>query len=57
MKNKIQFPGLDMATVEILDLESLLSGKVGEGKRNQCVVLPANVPMVAHSLKRRNQNW
>ncbi|XP_045792753.1 root phototropism protein 3-like [Trifolium pratense] len=39
--------------MKILDCERVLDG----GKRNRCVVLPANVPMVADSLKRKNQNW
>ncbi|PNY02218.1 root phototropism protein 3-like, partial [Trifolium pratense] len=51
--NKFEFPGLDKTTMKILDCERVLDG----GKRNRCVVLPANVPMVADSLKRKNQNW
>lgn len=51
--NKFEFPGVDKVTMKILDCENVLSG----GKRNRCVVLPANVPIVADSLKRKNQNW
>lgn len=51
--NKFEFSGVDKATMKILDCENALSG----GKRNRCVVLPANVPIVADSLKRKNQNW
>ncbi|CAI8603403.1 unnamed protein product [Vicia faba] len=39
--------------MKILDSESVLS----RGKINRCVVLPVNVPIVADSLKRKNQNW
>ncbi|CAL5208569.1 unnamed protein product [Lathyrus oleraceus] len=39
--------------MKILDSETVLSG----GKLNRCVVLPVNVPIVADSLKRKNQNW
>ncbi|KAI4358076.1 hypothetical protein L6164_001979 [Bauhinia variegata] len=30
---------------------------VGSGKHNRCVVLPANVPILADFFERRNQNW
>ncbi|XP_058743455.1 root phototropism protein 3-like [Vicia villosa] len=39
--------------MKTLDSKSVLS----EGKLNRCVVLPVNVPIVADSLKRKNQNW
>lgn len=53
MKNSFQFPGLDgRKTLEYSE------GVLGRGKHNRCVVLPpANVPMVADSLERINQNW
>jgi hypothetical protein len=53
LKNKFEFPSLYKTTMKILDCENVSGG----GKHNRCVVLPANVPIVADSLKRKNQNW
>ncbi|XP_028780837.1 root phototropism protein 3 [Neltuma alba] len=39
------------------DRENLSGGILSGGKRNQCVILPGNVSMVADSFERRNQNW
>ncbi|XP_054813183.1 root phototropism protein 3-like [Prosopis cineraria] len=39
------------------DRENLTGGILSGRKRNQCVILPANIPMVADSFERRNQNW
>lgn len=60
MKNILQFPGHDKATMvgrKSLECENPLGGTVSGKKRNRCVILPPNVPMLAESLERRNQNW
>ncbi|KAF7817887.1 root phototropism protein 3-like [Senna tora] len=59
MKQRSMVSGQDKATLgrRSFDRESLTGGIVSGGKRNQCVILPANVHMVADSFERRNQNW
>ncbi|KAK7269311.1 hypothetical protein RIF29_22035 [Crotalaria pallida] len=60
MKNKVHFPVHDKSTMrrKILDCENPLGGGTVSGrKHNRCVILPPDVPMIADSLERRNQNW
>ncbi|OIV90849.1 hypothetical protein TanjilG_15582 [Lupinus angustifolius] len=62
MKNKFQLPVHDdKATIGrksvAVNCENPLDGTVSGRKLNRCVILPPNVPMVADSLERRNQNW
>ncbi|TKY52203.1 Coleoptile phototropism protein 1 [Spatholobus suberectus] len=56
MKNGFQFPGPDKATMG-LESKSLGCESPLGGKRNRWVVLPANVPFLAHSLERTQRNW
>lgn len=59
MKQRFQVSVQDKVTMgrRSFDRENHSGGIVSGGKRNQCVILPANVPMVADSFERRNQNW
>lgn len=52
-------PGHDKATAgtKNADGENLGQFSVSGGRRNKCVITPANVGMVAETIERRNQNW
>ncbi|XP_048432878.1 root phototropism protein 3-like [Pyrus x bretschneideri] len=51
--------GHDKATAgkKNADRENLGQFSVSGGRRNKCVITPANVGMVAEAIERRNQNW
>ncbi|KAA8536882.1 hypothetical protein F0562_029360 [Nyssa sinensis] len=59
MKYRSVIPGHEKGPMvtKSLEREKPTCGSVLGGKRNCCVIFPANVSMIAESVERRNNNW
>lgn len=59
MKSRLSVPGHEKTSMgrKSVGRENPARFSVPGGKPNRCVILPANVSMVAEALERRNKNW